>query len=198
MGMVLFCELLELMPCCLAGVYYLTLIRQWLGWPRTIKNWFDGLVSCESGRVQFRCDEFKFEQEKTMKKTLFMAAAMLISSTAWAATDHYVLRDGNHVHHLKVTNVGGEFTVSADVDFEPTAEEKGKHACSADVSGEAKSVAENELVMKKQIPGETRYCSLKVHLTPDGAKIEQSEECGYFAAGNCHFTSDGKELIKVK
>ncbi|WAR44143.1 hypothetical protein [Methylomonas rapida] len=133
-----------------------------------------------------------------MKKTLFMAMALLISGTAVAATDHYVLRDGNHVYHMKITKVGEDIRVSADVDFEPSADEKGKHACSAEVSGEAKMVSETELVMKKQIPGETHYCSLKVQLTQDGAKIEQSDDCNYFAAGICHFTSDGKELLKVK
>ncbi|QPK63390.1 hypothetical protein IVG45_21750 [Methylomonas sp. LL1] len=133
-----------------------------------------------------------------MKRALFMAVAMLISGAALAATDHYVLRDGNHVRHLKVTKVANDITVSADVDFEPTADDKGKHACSADVSGEAKAVSENELVVKKQIPGEARYCSLKVQLTPEGAKIEQSEECNYFAAGACHFNSDGKVLTKIK
>lgn len=132
-----------------------------------------------------------------MKKHLFLAIAMLVSGSSFAATDHYILRDGGHVHHLKITTVGDDITVSADVDFEPNASEKG-HACSADVSGEAKKVAENELVMKKHISGEARICSLKVHLTPNGAKIEQSEECGYFAAGICHFTSDGKELLKIK
>jgi len=133
-----------------------------------------------------------------MKKKLFLALAMLVSSSAFAATDHYILRDGNHVQHLKVTTFGKDITVSADVDFEPNASESGRHSCSAQVSGEAKQVSENELVMKKHIEGEARICSLKVHLTPNGAKLEQSEECSYFAAGICHFSSDGKELIKIQ
>ncbi len=133
-----------------------------------------------------------------MKKTLFMAVAMLISGTASAVTDHYVLRDGSHVQHLKITSLDGEITVSADVDFEPSADEQGKHACSAEVSGEAKAVSETELLMKKQVTGETRYCMLKIQLTPNGAKVEQSEDCTSFAAGICHFTSEGKELIKIK
>ena len=133
-----------------------------------------------------------------MKIKLFLAMAMLVSSSAFAATDHYILRDGNHVQHLKITKVGNDITVTSDVDFEPNSAETGRHACSAQVSGEAKSVAENELVMKKHIEGEARICSIKVHLTENGAKLEQSEECGYFAAGICHFTSDGKELLKIK
>lgn len=133
-----------------------------------------------------------------MKKALFMAITLLVSGTALAATDHYVLRDGSHVRHLKVTKVADEITVTADVDYEPTADEKGKQACSADISGEAKAASATELQVKKQIPGEAHYCSLKVQLSNDGAKIEQSEECNYFAAGNCHFNTDGKELIKVK
>jgi hypothetical protein len=133
-----------------------------------------------------------------MKKTLFLAIALLVSGAASAATDHYVLRDGNHVRHLKVTKVAGEVNISADVDFEPAADDKGKHACSADISGEAKAASATELLLKKQIPSEAHYCSLKVQLTPEGAKIEQSEECNYFAAGNCHFNTDGKELLKVK
>ena len=133
-----------------------------------------------------------------MKIKLFLAIAMLVSTSAFAATDHYILRDGNHTQHLKITSVGNDIKVSADVDFEPNAAETGRHACSAQVSGDAKKVAENELVMKKHIEGEARICSLKIHLTPNGAKLEQSEECNYFAAGICHFTSDGKELLKIQ
>ena len=133
-----------------------------------------------------------------MNKTLLIALAMLVSGSASALTDHFVLRNGNHVHHLKITGVGEKITVSADVDFEPTAEESGMQACSAAVSGDAKFVSEKELEMKKQIPGEAHYCILNVKLTPSGAIIDQSEDCTYFAAGICHFTSEGKELIKVK
>jgi hypothetical protein len=132
-----------------------------------------------------------------MKKTLFLAIAMLVSGTAVAATDHYILRDGNHVQHLKITKTGNNTTVTADVDFEPNPGETG-HACSAEVIGEAKSVAENELVLKKHIDGEARSCSVKIHLAPNAAKLEQSEECNYFAAGICRFSTDGKELIKIK
>ncbi len=133
-----------------------------------------------------------------MKKTLFLAIALLASGTASAATDHYLLRDGNHVQHLKITTLGKEITAEVDADFEPNPDEAGKHPCSAEVAGEAKSVGENELVLKKHIEGEARSCSVKIHLTPNGAKLEQSEECGYFAAGICRFSSDGKELVKIK
>lgn len=133
-----------------------------------------------------------------MKKTLFLAVAMLVSGAASALTDHYVLRDGSHVQHLKITTVGKETTAYADVDFEPTSSDEGKHACSADIAGEAKFTGENELVLKKQIPSERHFCTLNIKLSPNGAKIEQSEECGYFAAGLCHFGSEGKELLKVK
>lgn len=133
-----------------------------------------------------------------MKKYLFLAVAMMASGSAFAATDHYVLRDGSHVQHLKITKLGDDITLSVDVNFEPNAAETGKHACSADVSGEAKSTSENELVMKKRIEHETHFCTLKVQLTPNGAKIEQSEDCNYYAAGICHFGSDGKELLKIK
>jgi hypothetical protein len=133
-----------------------------------------------------------------MKKSLFLALAMLISSAAFATTDHYVLRDGNHVYHMKIRKLNDEIKVYADVDFEPTAAEKGNRPCSVDVSGEATNTGENELVMKTHIKGENRYCSLSIHLTPNGAKVEQSEDCSYYAAGICHFSSDGKELIKIK
>jgi hypothetical protein len=108
------------------------------------------------------------------------------------------MRDGSHVQHLKITTIGDEVKVSADVDFEPNDLEQGKHACSADIAGEAKRVSENELVLKKQLAGEARFCSLKIQLSPNGAVIEQSEDCSYFAAGICRFSSDGKELVKIK
>jgi hypothetical protein len=133
-----------------------------------------------------------------MKKSLFLVAALLVSGSAIAATDHYILRDGNHVQHLKVTTVKGEVTVSEDVDFEANASETGRDACSADVSGEAKTVAANELVLKKHAAGQAAFCELKVHLSPTGAKVEQSDDCVNFAAGICRFSTDGKELIKVQ
>ncbi|MGZ8947478.1 MAG: hypothetical protein ACXW1W_18890, partial [Methylococcaceae bacterium] len=91
-----------------------------------------------------------------------------------------------------------EITVSSDVDFEPNANEAGSSACSADISGEAKSVSDNEIVLKKHSGSEATYCELKIKLSPTGAKIEQSKDCDNFAAGICHFSSDGKELIKTK
>lgn len=133
-----------------------------------------------------------------MKKSLFLMAVMLASSGAYAATDHYVLRDGNHVQHLKISTVNDEITVSADVDFEPNANEAGSPACTGEVSGEAKSLAANELLMKKHSEGQATFCELKIHLTPTGAKVEQSADCTNFAAGICRFSTDGKELVKIK
>jgi hypothetical protein len=133
-----------------------------------------------------------------MKKSLFLAVAMLVSGSAFAATEHYLLRDGNHVYHLKITTLGDEISASTDVNFEPNSTEQGQPPCSAEVSGEAKKVGENELVLKRQIEGEARYCSVQIHLTPTGAKLEQSPDCSYYAAGICHFSSDGKELAKIK
>ncbi|MDD1630421.1 MAG: hypothetical protein LUQ48_08440 [Methylococcaceae bacterium] len=125
-----------------------------------------------------------------MKKSLFLTVAMLVSGGAFAAADHYVLRDGNHVQHLKITKINDDITVSADVDFEPNANEAGKLPCTGEVSGEAKSVAANELVMKERSETEAAVCELKIHLTPNGAKVEQSKDCDNF--------SPGKEMVKIK
>ena len=133
-----------------------------------------------------------------MKKSLFLIAAMLVSGVASAATDHYVLRDGNHVQHLKITSINHEITVSADVDFEPNANEAGSKPCTGNISGEAKSVAANELVLKKHSESEATFCELKIHLTPTGAKVEQSKDCDNFTPGICHFSTDSKELVKIK
>lgn len=133
-----------------------------------------------------------------MNKRVLLGLAMLFSGSVFAATDHYLLRNDTHVHHLKITTIGDETKVSMDVDFEPNPSEAGREACSAEVSGEAKKVGDNEWVMKKQIQGEARYCSLNIHLSPTGAKVEQSPDCTHFAAGICHFDSDGKELAKIK
>ncbi len=133
-----------------------------------------------------------------MNKYWFLAAALLASGAAMAGTDHYLLQDGSHVHHLKVSKLGNDLYVTTDVDFEPNAAEAGKHACTAHVTGEAKQVSANELVLKKHIEGEARACTIKVLLSATGAKIEQSEDCNYFAAGICHFDSDGQELHKVQ
>lgn len=133
-----------------------------------------------------------------MKKTLFITIAMLISGNAFATTDHYVLRDGNHVHHLKITEINKEFIVSADIDFEPNADEKGKRACSAAISGEAKTMDKDKLILKKHSESEASYCELNIHFSATGATVEQSKDCDNFATGICHFSSDGKELVKVK
>ena len=133
-----------------------------------------------------------------MKKSLFLIAAILVSGVASAATDHYVLRDGNHVQHLKITKINNEVTVSADVDFEPNANEAGRKPCTGDISGEAKSIAANELVLKKHSESEATFCELKIHLTPTGAKVEQSKDCDNFTPGICHFSTDCKELVKIK
>ena len=133
-----------------------------------------------------------------MKKSLIMAAMMLVSGVAFAFADHYVLRDGNHVQHLKITKINDEVTVSADVDFEPNANEAGSKPCTGDISGEAKSLAANELVLKKHSESEATFCELKIHLTPTGAKVEQSKDCDNFTPGICHFSTDSKELVKIK
>jgi hypothetical protein len=133
-----------------------------------------------------------------MKKTLFLTVAMLVSGSAFAATEHYILRDGNHVQHLKVTETTKEINVSADVDFEPNADEKGKHACSASLSGEAKRMDKDKLIVKKHSEVDASFCELKIHISDTGAKIEQSKDCDNFATGICHFSTDGKELVKIK
>ncbi|MDO9214932.1 MAG: hypothetical protein Q8Q54_11845 [Methylococcales bacterium] len=133
-----------------------------------------------------------------MKKTLFLTIAMLISGGAFAGTEHYVLRDGNHVQHLKVTDKNGEVTISTDVDFEANANEKDRPACSASLTDEAKRVDKDNLLVKKHSEVDASFCELKINLTDTGAKIEQSKGCENFATGICHFSSDGKELVKVK
>lgn len=133
-----------------------------------------------------------------MKKIVFLTIAMLVSGSVFAATDHYVLRDGGHVYHLKITDINQEVTVRADVDFEPTANDKGKKACSSSISGEAKRIDKNTLVLKKHSEIDSSFCEVKIHLTDTGAKIERSKDCDNFATGACHFSSDDKEIVKVK
>ncbi|WP_340123576.1 hypothetical protein [Methylobacter svalbardensis] len=131
-----------------------------------------------------------------MKKNLFLAIALLISGNVFAATDHYVLRDGDYVRHLKVIKINADYIVSADVDFESTAKEGSAH-CSQAVSGKATSTGENELVMKKHSSSAASSCELKIKLSPNGAKIEESKDCDTFTVDKCHFSSGNKELIKV-
>ncbi len=133
-----------------------------------------------------------------MKKSLFLAAMMLVSGSALAVTDHYLLRDGNHVQHLKISKVGGKVTASADVDFEANSNEAGAKPCSGQVSGDARMEGENVLVFKQHSESEANYCELTVQLTSNGAKIEQSKHCDNFVTGICRFSSKGKELVKIK
>jgi hypothetical protein len=132
-----------------------------------------------------------------MKKTLFIFA-LLLSGSVLAATDHYVLRDGKHVHHLKINQSEDNITVSADVDFEPNADEKNSKACSAEITGEAKSTSKDQITLKKHSEEGATYCVLNIQLSPTGAKVEQSQDCTNFVTGICHFSSAGKELVKVK
>lgn len=134
-----------------------------------------------------------------MKKKLVLSLMLLVSSVTFASTEHYLLRETNHVYHLKITKLAADdIKVSADVDFEPTEKESGKHACTASVAGEAKSAGENVLVLKKHLDGEAEPCAISIQLSPNGAKLEQSKGCDNFAAGLCHFNTEGKELLKVK
>ncbi len=131
-----------------------------------------------------------------MKKSLFLTIALLISGNVSAATDHYVLRDGDYVRHLKVTKIiNDDYTVDADVDFESAADSA---HCSESISGKAKSTGENELLLKKHSESAARFCELKIKLSPNGAKIEESKDCSTFTVGKCHFSSGDKELAKVK
>lgn len=123
---------------------------------------------------------------------------LFISAPLFAETTHYVLNDNKHVHHLKITKLADRIRVSADVDFEANASEGDQHACSADIAGEAKEEKDKVLVLKKQMEGERHFCTLNIKLSDSGATIEQSKDCSYFAAGICHFDSDGKELVKIK
>jgi hypothetical protein len=52
--------------------------------------------------------------------------------------------------------------------------------------------------MKKHSESEASFCELKIQLSPTGAKVEESKDCGTFTVGKCHFSSDSKELVKVK
>ncbi len=133
-----------------------------------------------------------------MNKYIFLAFCLFLSNAASARTDHYYLRDGNHVRHLKISQVDGKINVSADVDFEPNANEKDSYPCSAEISGEAKSEAENVIVLKKQAESEASYCELTIELSANGANVKQSEGCDNFVAGICKFATDGKELVKIK
>lgn len=130
-----------------------------------------------------------------MKKSLFLTIALLVSGNVSAATDHYVLRDGDYVRHLKVTKIDDDYTVDADVEFESAAD---KAHCSEAISGKAKSTGENELVLKKHSESSARLCELKIQLNPNGAKVEESKDCSNFTVSKCHFSSGDKELVKVK
>ncbi len=132
-----------------------------------------------------------------MKKSLF-CCALLLSGSVVAATDHYVLRDGNHVQHLKISKVATELDVTMDVDFEPNPDEKDAKPCSAEIDGDAKSSGENKLTLKKRSEGEANSCVLDITLSDIGAKVEQSKDCDNFATGICRFSSSGKEIPKIK
>lgn len=133
-----------------------------------------------------------------MKTSIIALATLIFSTTALAETEHYLRRDGNHVQHLKISHVEDEIFVTADVDFDANENEAGKKHCSGAITGEAKKTGENEITFRKHIEGEARHCTLKIQLSPEGARVEQSPECGYYVAGICHFDSDGKELTRIK
>jgi hypothetical protein len=135
-----------------------------------------------------------------MKNTILITVLMLSCGSVFASTDHYLRRDGGHVQHLKITKLGNDVSASMDVDFEPTNAEsdKGTKPCSVQVAGEVKVVGEGELVLKKQIPEEARYCSVQILLSGDEARTKQSDDCKYFLANFCKFDSEGKPLLRMK
>ncbi|QXP83557.1 hypothetical protein [Methylococcus sp. Mc7] len=134
-----------------------------------------------------------------MKRVSAAVVGLLFSANVFAVAQHYVRQDGGHVQHMKINEVGDEIHVEVDVDFEPVGSvDKGKRPCSHTIDGNADKVADNELVLKKQVESETRYCELKIHLKGDAAVIEQSKDCDYFLGTYCKFASEGKPLLLVK
>lgn len=132
-----------------------------------------------------------------MKKSLFLAIALLTSGSVFAAADHYVLREGDVVRHLKVVKIKDDYTVRAEVDYDSTANGANEH-CAADIAGKAKVAGKDELTLKKHSESEASFCELKILLSPTGAKIEEGKECGSFEMNKCRFSSEGKELVKVQ
>lgn len=129
-----------------------------------------------------------------MRKAIILLG-LVFSTGVFASADHYIRLDSGHVQHLKVSKQNNEVNVLVDVDFD----KEGAKSCSAEIAGEAKVISANELVIKKQARGEAHYCELKIHLSSDEAKIEQSEDCAkFFAGGLCKFESEGKSLVKMK
>lgn len=134
-----------------------------------------------------------------MKKTMILALGLLFSAGAFASAEHYVRKDGDHVQHLKITKHNGKVEVLVDVDFEPSATEVNDKPCSAEISGEAKMVSENELHLKKHASGEPHYCELTIFLNGDEARIEETQDCiRYFSGDFCRFGSEGKVLKLIK
>ncbi|MFA5984649.1 MAG: hypothetical protein WC782_11590 [Methylococcaceae bacterium] len=133
-----------------------------------------------------------------MKKLLILSATLFLANNAFAGTEHYLLRDEHHVHHLKITTLGDDIVISTDVDFEPNDNEAGAKPCSAEISGEGKKTGDNQLTLKKHAHSGASYCELSISLDNDSAKIEQSKDCDNFAAGICHFSSHDKALTKIK
>lgn len=133
-----------------------------------------------------------------MNKILFLLIAMLFSTSVFAVTDHYLLREGNHVQHLKITKINDQITARTDVNFEPNADETNAIPCSGEVSGEGKTVSDNEIKFKQHSVSEANSCELTVKLSPTGAVIEQSKHCDNFVTGICRFSSNGKELKKIQ
>jgi hypothetical protein len=132
-----------------------------------------------------------------MKKILLLATTVFFSQALFAATDHFYLKEGNHIQHMKITKLNDEVIVTADVDFEPNANESNAKACAGDIAGQAKFISENELLMKKHAESAASYCELTINLTNTGATVKQSEGCNYFATGICHFSTANNELKKV-
>ncbi len=135
-----------------------------------------------------------------MEKAVILGLACVVCGAASASTEHYVRRDGAHVQHLKITRIGDDLFASMDVDFEPNAmeAERGVRPCSARIEGEAKLISATELTFKEQIPGERRYCVIRVQLDGDEGRTTESRECGYFLANFCRFDSEGKVLVRFK
>jgi hypothetical protein len=78
-----------------------------------------------------------------------------------------------------------------------TGKESSAH-CTESITGKAKSTGIDELVLKKHSESEAAFCELKINLTLNGAKISESKGCENFTVSQCHFGTEGKELVKIK
>jgi len=124
---------------------------------------------------------------------------MLVSGSALAATDHYVLRDGNHVQHLKdYKNQWWDFSKRRRQFLNRMPTKLAANPVPAKFQVKPRVWLQTNWLWKSVLKAKRLFVSWRFILAQLVPRLKQSKDCDNFGSGYLPLLYNGKELIKVK